>query len=74
MRKLIANVSILYLAKLYHPGDELPTNNPDMMNDWIKCGSAKWQADEEEVALPDDKEEKDAKEPAKKAPAKKKGK
>ena len=41
-KKLIALYPILYQAKQYAVGDELPTNNNDMTEKWVKGGSAKW--------------------------------
>lgn len=33
---------MLYLAHQYGVGDELPTNNPDIMQAWIESGAAAW--------------------------------
>ncbi len=46
-RKLIALYPILYQAKQYEVGDELPTNNNEMTEKWIKGGSAKWNEEAE---------------------------
>lgn len=46
-KRLIALYPILYQAKQYSVGDELPTNNNDMTEKWIKGGSAKWDEQSE---------------------------
>ena len=46
MKRLIATYPILYLATQYEIGDEIPANNPKMVDAWIKAGTAKWQEDE----------------------------
>ena len=33
---------MLYLAHQYAAGDELPTNNPNMMEIWLASGAAAW--------------------------------
>ena len=42
--KLKALRPVLYLAHQYDRGDELPVNNPDMVEAWLEAGSAesKW--------------------------------
>lgn len=45
--KLIAIIHVLYESHQYKPGDELPTNNPDMIESWIEAGSAAWLNEEE---------------------------
>ncbi|CAI3570839.1 MULTISPECIES: hypothetical protein [Clostridium] len=47
-RKLIALYPILYEAKQYEVGEELPTNNNEMTENWIKGGAAKWNEEAEE--------------------------
>ena len=47
-RNLIALYPILYEAKQYEVGEELPTNNNEMTEKWIKGGSAKWNDETEE--------------------------
>ena len=48
MPKLIATRPILYLDKAYKNGEELPTDNPAMLQGWLDAGSAKWLADPKE--------------------------
>lgn len=43
MVKLIALIPILYLSKLYQPGEELPANNPDIIQAWIENKAAVWE-------------------------------
>lgn len=43
---LIAVRPVLYLAHQYAAGDELPVNNPGMVEAWIEAGSAQWQTEE----------------------------
>lgn len=45
-RKLIARIPILYLAKQYKDGEELPVNDTVMVNAWIEAGSAFWKEDD----------------------------
>lgn len=47
-RKLIALYPILYQAKQYEIGEELPTNNNEMTEKWVEGGSAKWNEEAEE--------------------------
>lgn len=42
MKKLIVKRSILYLSKMYAPGDCLPANNPGMVSSWLAAKSAEW--------------------------------
>ena len=42
MKKLIALYPILYQSKQYSIGEELPTNNNEMIEKWVKGSSAKW--------------------------------
>lgn len=51
MQKLIARAAILYNGKLYAIGEELPTNNPQMVDAWIAAGTAVWK-NVEEVTTP----------------------
>lgn len=46
--KLIANIPILYLARQYRPGDELPCENEIMLAAWLANKSAHWEKKEEE--------------------------
>lgn len=43
--KLKALRPVLYLAHQYDMGDELPVNNPDMVDAWLEAGSAEWRAE-----------------------------
>lgn len=40
MAKLIATRSVLYLNRLYQPGEELPQNDPVRAAAWLEAGSA----------------------------------
>lgn len=42
MKRLIAVTHILYLCHTYAPGEELPQNNPEMVDAWLEAGTAKW--------------------------------
>ena len=44
--KLKALRPVLYLAHQYDRGDELPVNNPDMVEAWLEAGSAEWRTEE----------------------------
>ena len=44
MEKLIATYPILYLSKQYEIGDELPANDPKMMEAWLKAETAVWKS------------------------------
>lgn len=44
--KLKALRPVLYLAHQYDMGDELPVNNPDMVEAWLEAGSAEWRVEE----------------------------
>lgn len=50
MARLIAAVPILYKNTQHAPGDELPTDNPDMIAAWIEGGAAAYKEDEEPAA------------------------
>lgn len=41
-KKLIAVTSILYLCRMYKPGEKLPVNDPEMVEAWLEAGTAKW--------------------------------
>lgn len=43
MEKLIATYPILYLSKQYEVGDELPANNPQMVDAWLNAKTAVWK-------------------------------
>lgn len=38
----LAQAYILYNSTQYKPGDELPTNNPEMLEAWLEAGTAAW--------------------------------
>ena len=46
MPKLIAKKPILHLANQYKPGDELPQNDQEMVELWIKYESAEFEKEE----------------------------
>ena len=52
MQKLIAKALILFESKLYEVGAELPTKNPQMVDAWVKAGTAVWKNDEEPEETP----------------------
>lgn len=45
MKKLIAKRDILFSGKMYKAGEELPTNDPQMVELWTKYNSATWKGD-----------------------------
>ena len=45
MNRLIALYPILYHSTQYKVGEELPANNPEMLEAWIKAGTAGWEKD-----------------------------
>lgn len=67
MGKLIALRAILFEARQYAAGDELPTKNPEMAKAWLEGGSAKRVSPEE----PKEAEEPEESEETKKAETKK---
>lgn len=46
MQKLIAKAPILFESKMYEVGAELPTKNPQIVEAWLKAGTAVWKDDE----------------------------
>lgn len=48
MKKLIAKRSVLYLGRMYDPGDTLPANDQKMVNAWLNAKSAAWDDQEAE--------------------------
>lgn len=42
-KRLVALTPILYLTHQYKIGDELPTNNLQMVSLWLEAGTAKWK-------------------------------
>lgn len=38
----LAQAYILYNSTQYKPGDELPTNDPEMLEAWLEAGTAAW--------------------------------
>lgn len=42
MKQLTAKRSVLYLGRMYAPGEALPANNGNMVAAWLKAGSAEW--------------------------------
>lgn len=49
MKKLIAKVPILYKSHLYGVGEELPTNNPQMVEAWVEAETAVWKGTDPET-------------------------
>lgn len=45
MRKLIAKRTVLYLGRMYAPGEALPANNQTMVDAWLRAESAGWSGD-----------------------------
>lgn len=43
IKQLIALRPVLYLARQYGAGDELPTSDPDMVKAWISAKTAVWK-------------------------------
>lgn len=50
MAKLKATRAVLYLNRLYEAGDELPEDEPAMVNAWLEAGSAIRETDEVKTA------------------------
>ena len=48
MKILIAKRSVLYLGRMYDPGDTLPANDQKMVNAWLNAKSAVWAGQEAE--------------------------
>ena len=44
-RVCIAQAYILYNSTQYKPGDKVPTNNPEMLEAWLKAGTVAWVAE-----------------------------
>lgn len=42
MKRLIAERSVLYLGRMYAPGDALPASDGIMVAAWLRAKSAKW--------------------------------
>lgn len=42
MKRLIAERSVLYLGRMYAPGDALPASDGTMVAAWLRAKSAKW--------------------------------
>lgn len=42
MKKLIAKRPVLYLGRMYDPGDTLPANDQRMVTAWLNAKSAAW--------------------------------
>lgn len=49
MPKLIAQRPVLYLANQYKAGDALPQNNQEMVELWVKYGSAAYVDDDSNI-------------------------
>lgn len=48
MKKLIAKRCVLYLGRMYSPGDTLPANDQKMVTAWLNAKSAAWGGQEAE--------------------------
>lgn len=48
MKRLIAERSVLYLGRMYAPGDALPASDGIMVAAWLRAKSAKWTGEAEE--------------------------
>ena len=46
MKKLIAKRPVLYLGRMYDPGDTLPANDQRMVSAWLNAKSAAWSGQE----------------------------
>lgn len=46
MKKLIAKRPVLYLGRMYDPGDTLPANDQRMVTAWLNAKSAAWSRQE----------------------------
>ena len=46
MKKLIAKRPVLYLGRMYDPGDTLPANDQRMVTAWLNAKSAAWSGQE----------------------------
>ena len=46
MKRLIAKRSVLYLGRMYAPGDTLPANDQKMVTAWLNAKSAVWAGQE----------------------------
>ena len=46
MKKLIAKRPVLYLGRMYDPGDTLPANDQRMVTAWLNARSAAWSGQE----------------------------
>lgn len=51
-KKLVATRLILYRSRLYDAEDELPADDTEMVEAWLKYGSAKWVSKEPEAVMP----------------------
>lgn len=50
MKKLTAQMDILFESKIYAPGEELPTKDEGMVDAWLAAKTAVWIDDEEKKA------------------------
>lgn len=57
MKRLIAERSVLYLGRMYAPGDALPASDGIMVAAWLRAKSAKWTG---EAAEPQQSAQEDA--------------
>lgn len=66
-KKLIAIYPILYRAHQYKVGDELPTQDAEMVKAWLEAHTAEWERGKAPMETAAEAEEGGAKEPEEKA-------
>lgn len=49
-KELVAVYPILFLSHQYNVGDALPANYPDMVDAWLKAGTAVWKTEQASAA------------------------
>ena len=59
MKKLIAIIPILYLSKLYQPGEEIPASDNTMVEAWLDNKAVEWVENDTMVEDVNDKENED---------------
>ena len=57
MKRLIAKRPVLYLGRMYAPGDALPANDGNMVTAWLNAKSAAWAGQEAEERRQEAQEE-----------------
>lgn len=66
-KKLIAIYPILYRAHQYKVGDELPTQDAEMVKAWLEAHTAEWEGGKAPMETAEEAEEGGAKDPEEKA-------